>query len=407
MKLTRIAAACLVAATGSVWAETLEQRLAAAESRLASLEQQNSVAERITVNGFIRFAMETQNNIEDAAGNKLAYRNSVVADEWDNRRLSRAGLQVNARISDDAEAVVQLLARGSDDFAAEAQWAYLGYNVHPDVTVRAGRLVLPFYLHSQYLNVGYAYPWVELPTEIYGAIPVDTMEGIDATWTLNTGSINHKLNVFWGSMDVDAGDLIFEIDHQHGINLRSNIGNITTWLGYTSSQVSLDLTPVLPTAQYNLDRAYAHYMSAGVQYDNGRLVLMGEATELKISSPDHWFPTQPAGYVMAGYRFGKLLPHITWAYVNAHGTSEVDPTPPPGAFASTLFADYADRQKSWTLGARYDLTAGVAVKAEASRYYDFGDDRLTTQGVFSGPAGSGAPDNSNPMVFRLAVEAVF
>lgn len=406
MRLTRIAAACLIAATGSVSAETLEERLAAAESRLASLEQQNSVADRITVNGFIRFAMETQTNIKDSAGNQLNYRDSLEADNWDNKRLSRAGLQLNARISDEAEAVVQLLARGSDDFAAEAQWAYLSYNVRPDVTVRAGRLVLPFYLHSQYLNVGYAYPWVELPTEIYGAIPVDTMEGIDATWNFNTGSINHKLNVYWGSMEVDVDGTVFEIDHQRGVNLRSNLGNWTSWLSYTSSLVSLDLSAItipVPLGAYSLDRAYAHYTGAGLQYDNGSLVLMGEVTELKISAPANWFPTQPAGYVMAGYRFGKLMPHITWAYVDAEDSSDVDD---PIARAA-LYNTYADRQKSWTLGARYELATGIALKAEASRYYDFSNDKVSTQGVFSGPAGSGAPDESNPMVFRLAVDAVF
>jgi len=404
MRLTRIAAALLATATGPIWAETLEERLAAAESRLASLEQQNSVAERIAVNGFIRFAMETQTNIKDASGNQLNYRGALAADSWDNKRLTRAGLQLNARISEDAEAVVQLLAKGSDNFAAEAQWAYLAYNFHPDVTVRAGRLVLPFYLHSQYLNVGYAYPWVELPTEIYGAIPVDTMEGVDATWSINSGNINHKLNVFWGSMEVDVDDAIFEIDHQHGVNLRSNWGSWTSWLSYTSSLVSLDLPT--PVTAYSLDKAYAHYTSAGLQYDNGALVVMAEMTELKISAPANWFPTQPAGYVMAGYRFGKLMPHLTWAYVNAEDSTDVDD---PIARAA-LYDTYADRQKSWTLGARYELTTGIALKAEASHYYDFSNDRVSTQGVFAGPPDpvvSSAPDESNPMVFRLAVDAVF
>jgi len=404
MRLTTIAAACLVAATGSAWAETLEERLATAETRLASLEQQNSVADRITINGYLRFAMETQTNIEDAAGNKLNYRGALEPDAWDNKRLSRAGLQVNARINDEAEAVVQLLARGSDDFAVEAQWAYLAYNVRPDITVRAGRLVLPFYLHSQYLNVGYAYPWVELPTEVYDTIPANTMEGIDATWNINTGNINHKLNVFWGSLETEAGGVLFESDHQHGINLRSTLGNWTSWLGYATTLISVDLSanPVTaPFAPFSPDRAYAHFIGTGLQYDNGSLVLMGEATELKISTPGNWFPRLPAGYLMAGYRFGKLMPHVTWAYGYAEDSADVDP------LAQPLYDNFASRQKSWTVGARYELASGIALKADASHYYDFSNNEVSTQGVFTGPAGSGAPDNSNPMVIRLAVDAVF
>ncbi|PKM22317.1 MAG: hypothetical protein CVV10_04885 [Gammaproteobacteria bacterium HGW-Gammaproteobacteria-14] len=401
----------LAALTNPLWAETtdsLANRLAQTEARLASLEQQNSVEQRIQINGFLRFAMEQSNDIKDAAGNDLLYRGTVDDDSWNNRRLTRAGLQVNARISDDAEAVVQLLSRASEDFNVEAQWAYLAYDVAPSVKLRAGRLVLPFYLHSQYLNVGYAYPWIELPTEIYGAIPVDTMEGLDATWTVNTGPVSHSINVFWGSMQVDIGNgLLFDINNQHGLNIRSSMGNISTWAGFTSSQVNLDLSSIFaaipdPTS-YNLDKAYAHYASVGIQYDNGSLLMMAETTELKINAPDNWFPTQPASYVMAGYRFGKVMPHLTWAMVDARGVGKVDDSLPFG-IAQSLFDDYADRQKSWTLGARYDVTSGIALKAEATRFYDFDNDRVNTSGTFNG---GGAPDKANPMVFRLAVDAVF
>lgn len=416
MNAVKISAACLLAASVSVSAQTLEERLQAAESRLASLEQQNTFTDRISVNGFIRFAMETQNNIKDVAGNELAYRGRLAADEWDNRRLTRAGLQLNARISEEAEAVVQLLSRGTDDFAVETQWAYIGYNLRPDLKVRAGRIVLPFYLHSQYLNVGYAYPWVELPTEIYGAIPIDTMEGLDATWSFNTGNINHSMNVYWGSMSVDVADRLFEVNHQRGANLRSSLGNFTTWLSYTSSLVTLDLTGAAPApfaandfVPYSLDNTYAHYTGVGLQYDNGSLVMMGELTELKIDAPDNWFPTQPGGYVMAGYRFGKLMPHITWAFMDAQGSSSVSTLP-----GQALFSNYADRQKSWTLGARYELTSGVALKAEASRYYDFANDGQNTRGAFDGPADPSCPPfgvcgvgTDNPLVFRAAIDAVF
>jgi len=418
-----LSAVLLATLTSPSWAESpdsLADRLAQTEARLASLEQQNSVEQRIRINGFLRFAMEQSNDIKDAAGNDLLYRGAVDDDSWNNRRLTRAGLQVNARISDDAEAVVQLLSRASEDFNVTAQWAYLAYDISPSVKLRAGRLVLPFYLHSQYLNVGYAYPWIELPTEIYGAIPVDTMEGLDATWTVNTGPVSHSINVFWGSMQVDVGSgLVFDVNNQHGLNVRSSMGNFSTWVGYTSSQVNLDLSlafssniDVLPLiasgmvepSYYSLDKDYAHYASIGVQYDNGSLLMMAETTELKITSPDNWFPTQPAGYVMAGYRFGKVMPHLTWAFVNARGAGKVSDSFAPFGFSQGLFNDYADRQKSWTLGARYDVTSGIALKAEATRFYDFSNDRVNTSGTFNG---GGAPDKANPMVFRLAVDAVF
>src|SRR5690606_30590276 len=109
-------------------------------------------------------------------------------------------------------------------------------------------------------------------------------------------------------------------------------------------------------------------------------------------------------------RFGKLMPHITWAFVDAEGATTVNT-----ALGQGLFSQYADRQKSWTLGARYDLTTGIALKAEATRYYDFGNDGVRTLGTFEGtsdlvncpPLGVCAINTDNPMVFRLAVDAVF
>jgi hypothetical protein len=396
-------AGLLTIVVNHAYAETVEERLAVAESRLASLEQKNALEDRIRVNGFIRFAMERTSDIQDSDGSKLFFRGGVEADHWNNRRLSRAGVQVNARISDQAEAVVQLLGRANDDYDVEAHWAYLAYNLTPNLKLRAGRLVLPFYLHSQYLNVGYAYPWVELPTEIYGAIPIDTMEGLDASWMFQTGMVNHTLNLFYGSMEVDVNGDLFMVNNQRGINLRSTYHNISTWISYTSSRVSLDLGENGPEFELlSLDDDYAHYTGIGIQYDNGTLLLMAETTELKIAAPENWFPTQPASYVTVGYRFGKLMPHLTWAKMDARGKGRVtDPS------ADILYGTYADRQKSWTLGLRHDVTSGVAIKAEVSRYYDFGSGSLETQGVFGGEEDSGAPANANPAVFRLAVDAVF
>lgn len=415
MKFAHVGAVCLLAVSLPVSlpaAETLEQRLAATEARLAALEHQDFRPQQITATGFLRFATETQTSIQDSADNDLSFRDALTADEWNNRRLTRAGLQLNARISDQAEAVVQVLSLGAEDYQLSAQWAFVGYNLTPDLQLRAGRIVLPLYLHSQYLNAGYTHPWIEMPTEVYGAVRTQTFEGIDLSWNLNTGAINHRLNVFWGNNDLRSPvapgtQLDFAVRHQHGINLRSSLGDFTSWLSFSNSLGTLDLTPVGAGA-YSLDRDYVHYISGGGQYDNGELLLMAEFTELKVSAPHGWFPTQPAGYLMAGYRFGKLMPHLTWGFVDSTGTVT-------DAGGEALYRSFAIRQKSWTLGARYDVSNGLAVKAEVSRYYDFSHRGLVTRGVFEGPVdtincgpqGICAPHESQPLVVRLAVDAVF
>lgn len=403
---------------------TLEQRLAAAEARLASLESRPGYVPKVDVNGFMTFAMERISRVETAAGTDMTYLGGIEHDDWNLNRLTRAGIQLNSQISDRAEAVVQLLGRASDDFNVDVQWAYVGYDLKPNLTARAGRFVLPFYLHSQYTQVGYAYPWIELPSEHYSVIPLDTMEGIDLTWTVNTGSIAHSLNVFWGGMQVDdpTNNTTFEVNNQHGINLRSNWGNWTGWYSFSNSEVTLDLSnvgvpvpvpvPPGPFAPLNMDDHYAYFTGVGLQYDNGSLFVMAERGRLDLSTPFHWFPTLDTGYVTAGYRVGKWTPHVTWAAIEHSSVSRVKPSGSliaPGVDASyALFNSYAEQQKSWTVGTRYELTTGVALKAEAGYQYDFGDSRFPTSGLYDDPSGAaGTPDKGDPMVYRLAVESVF
>ena len=412
MKTGLASALCLLLATVPTLAATPAQRLAEVDARLAELEQRQHRRSHVTVSGFLRFASETQTRVHDSAGNSLSFRDALAADDWNNRRLSRAGIQFNARLEDRTEAVLQLIGAGSEDYNVDAQWAFIGYHLTPDLQVRAGRIVLPLYLHSQYLNAGYTHPWIEMPTEVYGAVRAQTFEGLDLSWNLNQGMANHRLNLFWGNYQVQSPvapgvELDYRVRNQHGINLRSRYGDLTTWLAFTASQGTLDLAPVGAGA-YSLDGAYTHYLTAGAQYDAGRWLLMTEVTELKLSAPQHWFPTQPAGYVLAGYRIGNLMPHLTWAFADSVGR-----VTDPGAEA--LYRRFAIRQKSWTLGLRYDISNGLALKAEASRYYDFSNQGLVTRGAFEGPedpvncpaAGICAPAGQRPLVFRLALDAVF
>ncbi len=406
-------AAAVGAATSLAHAETtLEERLAAAEQRLAALESQDSMPGKVEIKGFMTFAMERA-SAEDASGNDVNYQSSIPNQDWNLEHLTRAGVQLNATISDRAHAVVQILGRADEDFNAEVQWAYVAYDFTPTLTGRAGRLVLPFYLHSQYSNVGYAYHWIELPSEVYSLIPLDTMEGIDLTWSVNTGPVAHSLNVFWGGMDVeDPSGIVYQVRDQHGANLRSTFGNVTSWLSYSESDTTLDLggetfggaIPAGTLTPLNMDGHYASFASVGLQYDNGSLIASGERTSLRLSTPYDWFPDLESSYISVGYRVGKWTPHVTWSEIEHSSISEVDPSGialGPTDASYILWSQNATQQKGWTFGTRYDLTPGIALKAEVSSYYGFDSENTGNNGLFTG-----RPDG-DAYVYRLAVDTVF
>ena len=413
--------------------EELEQRIARLEQGKAQPEPANDWTDKVSINGYITYGITRHDVHQDQggappinfqAGQPFTYR-SRVTDEVSHRDLSRVGLQFNAEINDRTSAVVQLLGRGRDNYDTEVQWAFIDYELLEGLNWRGGRLMLPNSMHSQYLNVGYAYHWVELPGEVYDIVPFDTIDGMDLTWKFNTGNISHDLSAVYGSLDVPdftfGVPIIYEGRDYGGINLRSRWGDLMTWFSYNHARLNADLSPldaalqaagfggVLPFqyASASIDEAVAIGRSVGFQYDNGSFFLMAERADLDIHN---WYPNRWGGYMSTGYRFGKWTPHVTWGAANTHDLSASlnDGNPATTALAMSN----AVRGKSWTFGLRHDLAAGIDVKFEAKRFYDMSSTKFdsvgaNTNGMFTPSTLAGELEDENPVVYRIAVDAVF
>src|SRR5687767_13108104 len=79
---------------------------------------------------------------------------------------SKVGLQIDMQFNDRLSGVVQLVSEGmnnsswdgkpNDEFVPSLEWANLAYKVSDNVTVRAGRIVLPFLMSSASKKIGFA-----------------------------------------------------------------------------------------------------------------------------------------------------------------------------------------------------------------------------------------------------------
>ncbi len=415
-------AALLAALVASpAWAEPadadLEQKLEAYELRLQRIEQQQldgtiNKEERVTINGFLSAGMSRA--WADTESGEATFVDGS-GDQWSHDSLTRAGVQFNARINDRAQAVLQLFASGEDDFDAEIQWGYLDYALTDSVSVKAGRIVAPFYMHSQYVDVGYAYPWVTPPAEVYLLAPIKTMEGMELAWSFATGPVFHRLTGFWGSSTVDAGaragGVAFQAEDLSGINLTSRWHDWTLRAAYSGATVSVaqddldglsgGLTSMLGLS---FDEVYTYFGGVGLQYDDGSWFMASEAALLNFGN---WYPSARSGYVSVGKYLGKWMPLLTWTAVEAH---DLDETYMPqlegtGISPRVLQDQLAEQQKGWTAGVRYSLTDAIALKGEYSYYYDFSDDELSSNGFFTTDDRSRLDDGAS--VVRLSVDLVF
>ena len=103
-------------------------------------------------------------------------------------------LQLSADLQDKLSATAQIVARGNNSFDAEFEWAYLTYEFTDELQLSAGKMRVPFYRYSDFLDVGYAYRWVRPPQSVY-SIPFSTYEGLSLLHTSQIGDWDSTLQV--------------------------------------------------------------------------------------------------------------------------------------------------------------------------------------------------------------------
>ena len=223
------------------------------------------------------------------------------------------GLQISADINETVNFTGQLLAKGViDSYNLDAHWAFIDYHPHHNFSIRAGRLVLPIVMGSEYVDVGYAYPWVRPPMEVYSAIPLTSYSGIDVLYTVEMGDNILTLQPYVGSvppsnfvganLEVELGlglNTVFQFEY--GL-VRAQVLRVNDATGSGSSGIDYGMGIQLFAIGTDLEIGNVVLIS---EYIKKEFVLTGIEPYSKVDG-EAWFVT-------LGYRVGKFLPHITFA----------------------------------------------------------------------------------------------
>lgn len=331
------------------------------------------------------------------------------------------GLQVDVELTDKLSATVQGVARGRDDFEPELEWAYLSYQVNNQWKVRVGRLRQPFYMISDYLEVGYAYPWLRPPKEVYGRLPISWFEGIDiiyatsiADWDLQVQTYHAKTEQLLDFAGQSADTKL----KQTGVALTGSKEWLTLRGSYHYSDTDIYIASLDPLFGALL-QVGAGLVQTGTQLGIPPLVdagsgVIGIPADMAITDKsaafvevgfivdpgENWFvrgewagvdydrsiiPESTGYYMTAGRRDRNFTYLLTFARDTTDAqTGFSDPLTAASAViapfdpvtAATLggLATVVDGAsfpsadiETWTLGMRWDFTDGMAFKAEYAR----------------------------------------
>jgi hypothetical protein len=342
---------------------------------------------KIVFSGFLSTVFAQTENDADAA-----YANGLATDELAlSNYENRLGLQVKATVNPTMNVTAQLLARGgNNNYDVIADWAYADLEIFNNLNVHLGKYKIPLFLVSDYAEVGYAYPWVRPPQDVYYINPLISQSGINILYNIPFNKLNLMLQVYYGSgthdvfvpaRSIDLSQLpmsksqtiAFDTNNSTGAALSLTSQVFTLRAGYFETEVDIDAV--------GIKGAEGNFSGVGFTLDWHDFIVYSEYvardTETnKIAA----FPDQNAWYATLGYRIGAFLPHVTYSEIDQGNDENV----------------LSLQQSSAAAGLRYEINSYSDLKLEAL----YAEPEEGNHGLFDEPV-------EDAMVYSIAVDVIF
>jgi len=316
---------------------------------------------------------------------------------------SRMGLQVIAKINQQVDFNGQLLAEAKEDnWNVHTDWSYITYRPVQNLQIRAGLNKIPNFLVSDYQFVGYSYPWIRLPQEVYSQDPLESASGVLLIFTQPVGDAQLVFQPYFGHYDSETPvpqDAIIsnpamlssftlgQVDHigvesdpVRGLTVGYVTDVFTVRAGYQTAQINVDFTTPSDNNDWRMS-------TVGFSMDWHDIVVYSEYFQRKVGGEANLvLPDQKGYYAAAGYRFGKFLPLFTASRLEDNGN-------PTGPNSGTPL-----KQKSLSLDLRYDVSGSTALKLEVTQTKP----EDSSRGLFVN-----VPDKSTVMIYGVSLDVVF
>ncbi len=311
--------------------------------------------------------------------------------------LSLIGVQLDYSLTSNLEFVGQFVYREQDEQNLDSvtQMAFLRYDISPAWQVRAGRLAADIFHFSDTRDVSIAYPWVKVPTEVYGIVPARSFDGADISYTKPFSDYNLSIKGFWGSGESDFtsndyNPITFNDLRSLGIELVAFDWSVALKHTQTEAKndnadsvfVSTSVAQLQPL--WSDANAFANSLSlrgSTIQYTSvyfnrflGNWDLSGELSYIDSDS----IALRPSfnGFLNLSYLYGAHTFYALYSFAEAdpYYLSEEQPGFPINAntaelaiFVEEVASSLAHNQQSYSLGWRWDLRENLAFKAQIER----------------------------------------
>ena len=357
----------------------------------AALAATTAHADGVQITGFGQMVAGTvTDGGRSSATGVVSFPGTGYTSDWDFKDESLFALQIRGDLNEHWSATAQLVARGRDDFEPEFAWAYIGWNGGNGFAAKAGRQRVPFFRYSDFLEVGYAYPWLRPPHAAYNAT-FSNYDGASASYTFGSGDWFSSVGVIGGknegSLTVSGLPATQELASLVGIYADTTYADwLTLRASYIQADVSVDAVALNPLLSALRGNGFANVAEAvdfsadpgtffglAAEINRGNMLLVGEYTDTSIDNS--YFFDRKQYYITGGYRFGDFMPNVTWGRRDNAADRSIIALLPNVAPLAPLRAGVAQVVLSenldatyWSYGVRWDVAKNVALKADFTQY---------------------------------------
>nr|WP_297349075.1 hypothetical protein [uncultured Glaciecola sp.] len=154
----------------------------------------------VRVSGFGTIGFVTTDSREFGYRADFSKSGRVFKNDFDFAESTNLGIQFDIIASDQIDLVFQAIYRDQEDIdlGSALNLAFVRYAPSANWSFRLGRTAFDMFLLTEYRDIGYAYSWAHVPTEIYGVIPHRYLDGVDVTYSQPLGDITLSAKLFYG-----------------------------------------------------------------------------------------------------------------------------------------------------------------------------------------------------------------
>ena len=278
-------------------------------------------------------------------------------------------IQAVAELSSKFSVTGQLVAKGVDNFEPEFDWYYLTYHATDQLTLMAGRRNIPMYYFSEYSEVGYAYPWMRPPSNLYWW-QVTQFNGVHAMYSFDMGEYSSTVTLFYGNEYSNDNVEMLYYDKLYGGSARTvnEFWTDIAGLNWNISGDFFDLRFVYFTNDRDRETIQQDgsidpytpfsqtFMGVGGTVDLGQFTLLFDWNHVEYDDEfDTEFPTYLLSLV---YNIGDFQPYVS--YSKADHKRPAIPT------------EDLEEHYIMSYGLRYNFMTNVAFKIQYDKFEDQG-----------------------------------